>query len=137
MRLNSNYENFTGISVRFLGEAYTSWNERIEYKRSDGETEYRYQLYYGEQQFFHRVVFLLGSYDAPETSLFSGVHDFPFNCVLPDQIPPSFDNDYGYVRYTIKATLRANWRPDENIEVKFFVRSQVDLSKIPGCLVSS
>jgi hypothetical protein len=39
----------------------------------------------------------------------AGVHEIPFEFTLPKSLPSSFEGDFGYVRYTCKATLERPW----------------------------
>lgn len=64
-----------------------------------------------------------------------GEHFYPFNCALPPTLPSSFEHDYGYVRYTVKATIDRPWKFDHEVKTAFTVVSNFDLNKEPRAAV--
>lgn len=61
----------------------------------------------------------------------AGEHSFPFSMVLPNHLPPSFEGQYGYVRYTVKATLNRPWKFDHEVKAAFTVLLHLDLNLDP------
>lgn len=64
-----------------------------------------------------------------EIEIQSGEHKFPFQCVLPTNLPSSFESDFGHVRYTVKATLDRPWKFDQEVKSPFTVVSPLDLNQ--------
>ena len=65
----------------------------------------------------------------------SGTHTYPFNYVLPPNLPSSFESDFGRIRYTAKAILDRPWKFDHETKVAFTVVSHFDLNKEPKASV--
>ena len=63
--------------------------------------------------------------------LAAGEHSFPFSMMLPYHLPSSFEGQYGYVRYTVKATLDRPWKFDHEAKAAFTVLSHLDLNLDP------
>jgi hypothetical protein len=67
----------------------------------------------------------------------AGEHSFPFSMMLPNHLPSSFEGEYGYVRYTVKATLDRPWKFDHEVKAAFTVLSHLDLNLDPRNRVST
>lgn len=65
----------------------------------------------------------------------AGEHSFPFTMTLPQNLPPSFEGDYGYIRYWAKATIDKPWKFDHHTKRAFTVISNLDLNQEPGAAV--
>lgn len=61
----------------------------------------------------------------------AGEHSFPFSMMLPNHLPSSFEGQYGYVRYTVKATLNRPWKFDHEVKAAFTVLLHLDLNLDP------
>lgn len=57
-----------------------------------------------------------------------GVHMFNFSCVLPPNLPTSFEAPNGYIRYTTKVTLERPWKFDLSFVNGFTVIKSLDLN---------
>jgi hypothetical protein len=66
----------------------------------------------------------------------SGEHCFQFSVILPNNVPSSFEGQYGHVRYTVKATLDRPWKFDHEVKAAFTVLSHLDLNLDPQNKVS-
>jgi hypothetical protein len=66
----------------------------------------------------------------------AGEHSFKFSMMLPCHLPSSFEGEYGYVRYTVKATLDRPWKFDHEVKAAFTVLSHLDLNLDPHNRVS-
>ncbi len=44
-----------------------------------------------------------------ELFLEAGSHSLPFNVILPQQLPTSFESYFGNIRYLIRATIDIPW----------------------------
>lgn len=64
-----------------------------------------------------------------EIEIQGGEHKFPFQCILPVNLPSSFESDFGHVRYTVKATLDRPWKFDQEVKSPFTVVSPFDLNQ--------
>ncbi|XP_078042154.1 arrestin domain-containing protein 17 isoform X2 [Augochlora pura] len=81
------------------------------------------------EEYFDTKYYLVGSASGSEIEVQSGEHKFPFQCVLPPNIPSSFESDFGYVRYIAKATLDRPWKFDQEVKSPFTVIQPFDLNQ--------
>ena len=65
----------------------------------------------------------------------SGEHEHSFEYELPQNLPSSFESEFGYIRYTAKAIFDFPWRFDQEIEHSFKVVSHYDLNTEPRAMV--
>lgn len=61
----------------------------------------------------------------------AGQHTFPFQLQLPQDLPPSFEGAYGYIRYWAKATIDKPWKFDQHTKRAFTVIPSLDLNQQP------
>ena len=61
----------------------------------------------------------------------AGEHSFSFSMMLPNHLPSSFEGQYGYVRYTVKATLNRPWKFDHEVKAAYTVLLHLDLNVDP------
>ncbi|EDV91347.1 arrestin domain-containing protein 17 [Drosophila grimshawi] len=120
-----------GIIIRFLGEANTEWTEEKNVTTSENKTETETTNLTGHEEYFKIQYYLLGGKNSPETELPAGTHTYPFTCALPQNLPSSFEGEFGHVRYTIKVTLDRPWKFDQNMKMAFTVIAPVDLNLNP------
>lgn len=73
---------------------------------------------------------------ASEIELPPGEHVYPFTFSLPQNLPSSFEHDFGHVRYTVKAILDRPWKFDQETKSAFTVVSNFDLNREARALVS-
>ena len=59
----------------------------------------------------------------------AGSHQHAFNFQLPENIPSSFEGEYGYVRYWCKAIIDKPWKFDHEAKNPFSVVKHVDLNR--------
>ncbi len=57
-----------------------------------------------------------------------GQHEYPFTFHLPQNLPTSFEGQYGYVRYSAKANIDRPWKFDHDTKSAFTVICQYDLN---------
>ncbi|XP_059157072.1 arrestin domain-containing protein 17-like [Physella acuta] len=62
----------------------------------------------------------------------AGQHTFPFQLQLPNDLPPSFEGAYGYIRYWAKATIDKPWKFDHHTKRAFTIIPNLDLNQEPG-----
>lgn len=61
-------------------------------------------------------------------SLEDGKHDYPFIFSLPYQLPSSFDNNHGHIRYSVKSRIFTFCGRDEKIKKIFKIYSPINLN---------
>lgn len=66
----------------------------------------------------------------------AGKYSYPFRFQLPPSLPSSYEGEYGYVRYYIKAAIIKPWRMDHVTKTAFTVSSVLDLNSLPQASVS-
>lgn len=59
-----------------------------------------------------------------------GEHQFPFAFVLPQNIPSSYENRNGKVRYSVKAVVDRSWKTNYTCKLPFSVNTFLDLNTI-------
>lgn len=124
---------FLAISIRFIGKAKTSWRytrTRDYYENGSTHTHTEYRTATASETYFNESSILFGSPSNDGISFF-GDNSYSFEFPLPLDIPSSFENDLGHIRYTIKAAVE--WKnffwSSHKIKTNFFVNSHVELSR--------
>ena len=64
-----------------------------------------------------------------------GHHQFPFQFILPQNIPHSFKDGYGCVEYSLKAVIDKAWAFDDECFLPFKVINVLNLGNIPDAQV--
>lgn len=85
-------------------------------------------IYRGREDYINTVTYLVGNYNGAETELSVGLHKFNFTCVLPFNLPTSFESKYGHIRYQIKVELERPWKLDLKYSFGFTVIKVYDLN---------
>lgn len=117
------------IIVKFKGEAECKWTERRTVARN-GKSETVTTHYRGYEKYFENSEKVFGGSGITEV-LPAGEHSFLFSMMLFNHLPSSFEGQYGYVRYTVKATLDRPWKFDHEVKAAFTVLSHLDLNLDP------
>ena len=65
----------------------------------------------------------------------AGVNEFPFQYTLPENIPSSFEGEYGRVKYSARATVEVPKRADQPTMMPFTVMAALDLNQLPDAMV--
>lgn len=89
----------------------------------------------GHEEYFENHYYLLGSKNGSEITLPPGEHLYPFTCVLPQNLPSSFEGEFGHIRYTIKVVLDRPWKFDQETKMAFTVITPLDLNRDPDMKV--
>lgn len=84
----------------------------------------------GHEEYFENHYYLVGSKNGNEINLPAGEHIYPFTCVLPPNLPSSFEGEFGHVRYTVKVVLDRPWKFDQETKMAFTVISALGKKKI-------
>lgn len=66
----------------------------------------------------------------------AGEHVYPFEMSLPDLLPSTFYDEYGYVQYTAKVTIDIPLDIDQTNEIYFQIFSPYNLNNEPSLVVS-
>ncbi|KAF4523318.1 hypothetical protein B566_EDAN011797 [Ephemera danica] len=93
-----------------------------------------YGVYYGGQNISGRILVAINSAKkvrGNDQTLQTGEHAFPFNYVLPANIPSSFEGEHGHVRYTVRAVIDRPWKFDHETKMAFSVICPLDLNMDP------
>ena len=61
----------------------------------------------------------------------AGKYSYPFQFQLPPNLPSSYEGEFGYVRYYVKAVITKPWRLDYVTKTAFSVLSALDLNAVP------
>ncbi|XP_014210428.1 arrestin domain-containing protein 17 [Copidosoma floridanum] len=118
-----------GIKLSVKGEADTYWSTDREELNNEGRYINETDVVTGHEDYFKAHFYVLGSESSQEIELPAGTHTYPFNYVLPPNLPSSFESDFGRIRYTAKAVLDRPWKFDQETKVAFTVVSHFDLNK--------
>lgn len=126
---------FSGVRVKFDGQAEVEWSESESYYDSVEKKQKSRTVYYrSEQTYFHNVYNLVSG---DNLTLPAGRHTYPFSFILPQQLPSSFEGKHGHIRYTITATVDRPWKSDYEAKVMIPLTSPLDLNFLPGIRVCS
>ncbi|XP_011504212.1 PREDICTED: arrestin domain-containing protein 3 [Ceratosolen solmsi marchali] len=120
------------IQLRVKGEADTYWSTDRQELNNDGRYRTETDVVTAHEEYFKAQFYILGSSSGEQIELPSGTHSFPFNYVLPPNLPSSFESDFGRIRYTMKAILDRPWKFDHETKVAFTVISHLDLNQQPN-----
>lgn len=116
-----------GLRVVIVGESVVQWSADNEKPDSDGH--YQKVAMTSREDYFNSKFYLLGSSTGAEIELPPGQQSYPFNIQLPMNLPSSFEHEYGYVRYTVKAIFDRPWKFDHEVKAAFTVLSTYDLNR--------
>ncbi|XP_047369298.1 dolichol kinase isoform X5 [Vespa velutina] len=119
------------ICVKVKGEANTYWT--TDKQRLDNTGNYRDEntTFNAHEEYFQTKYYLVGSASGNEIEIQAGEHKFPFTCTLPENLPSSFESDFGHVRYTVKAILDRPWKFDQEVKAAFTIVLPFDLNQEP------
>ena len=69
-----------------------------------------------------------------DTYLEAGDYSYPFQVMLPPNLPTSFEHEYGQIRYSISATIDIPWAFDKHSVKSFTVINVCDLNSLGPAL---
>lgn len=125
--------SLTSISITIKGQGYVHWTEQK--LRGPGEPRFKDTHHHSasEDYFEHTLVlFGQGAEGRPDKCyLPAGRYTYPFQCQLPANIPCSFEGEFGYVRYWVKATIEKGRELIHKTKLPFTVLSPLELSSVP------
>lgn len=120
-----------------MGEANTKWNVTKKVQDEHGKERDEDEELTGHEEYFENHYYLVGSKNGSEINLEAGEQMYPFTCVLPQNLPSSFEGEFGHVRYTIKVVLDRPWKFDQETKMAFTVISPLDLNRDPDMKVGT
>ncbi|XP_029643648.1 arrestin domain-containing protein 17 [Octopus sinensis] len=125
-----------GVRLELKGEARVHWTER--HSSGSGKSRTTTTRHYSAtENYFDYTVILYGSgpvMGANQVILNGGEHHYPFEFMLPYNIPSSYEGGTGYVRYFVKAVMDKPWKFDHKCKVPFTVITVLDLNQTPNAL---
>ncbi|BFY98822.1 hypothetical protein BsWGS_01862 [Bradybaena similaris] len=117
-----------------LGRANVHWSEVENVGHRGGRQRLEAVEYSAEEEYFQFRFQLWPQDNNSEDAnnpLPAGQHTFPFQLQLPQDLPPSFEGAYGYIRYWAKATIDKPWKIDQHTKRAFTVIPSLDLNGQP------
>lgn len=112
------------ISLLVEGDAKVHWSET----RSTGKSSH--QVVYSErEQYLETETLLLSKQADGDLYLEVGDYSYPFEVILPLNIPSSFEHHHGKIRYSVKGTIDIPWAIDKHTYKSFTVINNVDLNQ--------
>ncbi|XP_058059106.1 arrestin domain-containing protein 3-like [Anopheles bellator] len=113
-----------GVSLQIKGFAEVKWSETT----GTGKAR-RTVHYHGRQDYINTVTYLQGSPEGNQFDIAPGSHTYRFGCVLPGNVPTSFEGQFGHIRYTVRVVLHRPWKVDPTYKVGFTVLRHVNLNE--------
>lgn len=93
-----------------------------------GSRTHRVQ-YAGREDYLNQTTYLFGSQSGVNPiEMPAGVTTYSFACMLPPQLPSSFEGKHGNIRYSCKAVLDRPWKTDKEYRLSFTVIKTEDLN---------
>ncbi|CAI2349435.1 unnamed protein product [Caenorhabditis sp. 36 PRJEB53466] len=118
------------IRIAAEGLATTKWLMSESSKSSHGrsrEVSYSAKVTYLEEE---QMVWRPSEGHA-KSSVFPGIHVYPFKFAIPVGVPPSFEGDHGNIRYHVKATVERPWKTNRSVTRYLTVLPKKDLNVVP------
>lgn len=89
--------------------------------------------YAGREDYLNQTTYLFGSQTGTTPiEMPTGVTTYSFACMLPPQLPSSFEGKHGNIRYNCKAVLDRPWKIDKEFRLSFTVIKTEDLNLSPN-----
>lgn len=111
------------ISMLLNGRSRVHWSET----RGTGKQRST-RHYSAEEQYLNANIIFLSKQPNSDLYLEPGDYSYPFQIVLPPNLPTSFEHTYGQVRYSINGTIDIPWAFDKHTTRSFSVINNVDLN---------
>lgn len=116
------------VKMVINGSARVHWTESHQSGKSSTTRHYSAT----ENYLSFNVVFVAKQASAGDLYLEPGDYSYPFNIVLPPNLPTSFEHIYGRVRYSIYGTIDIPWAFDKHTTRSFTIVSPLDLNSNPN-----
>ncbi|CAJ0581147.1 unnamed protein product, partial [Mesorhabditis spiculigera] len=115
------------ILLEIKGRARTYWTK----DRGKSRKHCAHSEPYFLEQFNTNYTHKFGSVENQERILPAGKHEIPFSYTLPKFLPSSFEGEFGFIRYTIKALCERPWDFDISTKRAFTVIGIEDINSEP------
>ncbi|XP_065904754.1 arrestin domain-containing protein 3-like [Dysidea avara] len=118
-----------GISIVLSGLTYVHWTE--ERHRGTRETGRIEIVHYSDSEtILNRMSTHLWGNGKDSQELAAGRYEFPFKYQLPYNValPTSFESQYGYIRYTLTATILRSWKHNHTTKRAITINETVDIN---------
>ncbi|KAK9886117.1 hypothetical protein WA026_014903 [Henosepilachna vigintioctopunctata] len=120
-----------GIKIRAYGDEHTEWwGTESYYNHVEKRHETRSVTYTGDNNLYSMEIMLFGSQNG-NTHIGPGRFTYPFSFHLPPNLPSTFENSNGYIRYTLKGIVDVPWGTDYEDKIHFVLASLIDLNNFP------
>ncbi|KAL0870780.1 hypothetical protein ABMA27_005711 [Loxostege sticticalis] len=116
-----------GIYVKIKGFCSVHWTTQESRRRND-RTEHYTVNHDSHEEYFNVKTYVLGGKNA-EHNLEPGKHEYLFNFQIPQNVPSSFEGQYGHVRYELKAVADRPFKIDQEIHHPLRVMEPLDLNQ--------
>ena len=104
------------------------WAER----RTQGQRR-RSRHFSARQDYLNSLTYLVGGTpNGPTINVPPGTHVYKFTCVLPDNLPTSFEGHYGHIRYTATVLVERPTQRNTTYREAFTVLRHVNLNDEPA-----
>lgn len=104
------------------------WSER----RPQGQRR-RSRHFTARQDYLNSLTYLVGgASNGPSVNVPQGTHVYKFTCVLPDNLPTSFEGQYGHIRYTATILVERPTQKNTTYREAFTVLRHVNLNDDPS-----
>ncbi|CAF0905004.1 unnamed protein product [Brachionus calyciflorus] len=127
LRINTRMK-INSIKMHVYGKARVWWQE-TEHYRSHGKSHSRTCTYSAYENYIESCLFFLVKQN-DELYIEAGYYSYPFNILLPSNLPTSFEHRIGNIRYSLVATIDIPWAFDVHSVRSFSVLSHFDLNSM-------
>jgi hypothetical protein len=111
-----------GVRVHFHGEQHTEWTEEESYVDFNGQMSSRTRIYSETVNFFNVYTTLWGNKRHGDSLVIdSGTYLWPFQFILPPNLPPTYQSSYGYTRYYCRAYVDIPWGRDKEVKTYLII----------------
>lgn len=134
MRSHYHFHLFcSGLYLNVYGAAKCHWTEAA----GDGQKLNTTIHYKGKDVYLNTKTYLFGSEDGNAIEKASGIHKYHFTCLLPAQLPASFEASHGNICYNIEAVLDIPWGFNKYFKLHFALLRHDDLNSLPELAIPS
>ncbi|XP_017856115.1 PREDICTED: arrestin domain-containing protein 5 [Drosophila arizonae] len=119
-----------GIKLQISGYAQAQW--RRKHGRVVPTNQYRpgrNRYFMGREDYIASTTYLMGSEQAPTTTIEAGSYTYTFACPIPSHCPSSFEGLYGHIRYLAKVMFIRPGASNRTTNVGFTVLKLLDLNQ--------
>jgi len=126
-------KKFRALYLKIEGSAKCMWTVT-----KGAGSRRRSVTYSGKEDYLNQTTYLFGSQSlTTPIEMPAGITTYSFACVLPTQLPSSFEGKHGNIRYSCKAVLDRPWKTDKEFRLSFTVIKTEDLNLLAQSLMPS